>query len=61
MRPADIVPALRQYPDLEAQMRHAIRLRGKKSCGDCGLADLAADFRKKVEKRLERDKWLKKH
>lgn len=60
MTPAQLVPGIGRYPDLEASM--AARLpRVTNGCsGTCGTGKLAADYRERLRARLERDKWLKR-
>jgi hypothetical protein len=41
-------------------MRLAASQRPSGCSQNCGYAKLAADFRTRLQQRLERDKWLKK-
>ncbi len=59
MTPNQLVPGISKYPDLEASM--AARMpRQTAGCGGCGTSKLAADYRQRLQARLERDKWLKR-
>ena len=54
-----IVPGIEAYPDLSRRLSQKVAEMGP-NCGDCSTAKLATDFRKRLQARLERDKWLKK-
>jgi hypothetical protein len=57
--PAQLVPGIEKYPDLAESL--AARLPSKQSgCGGCGTGKLAADYRQRLQARLERDKFLKR-
>lgn len=57
MKSSDLVPGIQAYPDLAASLQQAVARQP--GCGNCGYAKLAADFRERLRRRLERDKWLK--
>lgn len=55
MTAAQLVPGIQRYPDLEA----ALAARIPRDCGKCGMGKLIDEYRRRVNARLERDKWLK--
>lgn len=52
---SSLVPGISRYPDLAQQLTAKLG-----TAGCCGHANLARDFRKRLQSRLERDKLLKK-